>query len=424
MAEDLNQANVDELPDLNALPTRSERETGTPPATPSTKEGENQPPESSPEGEVDRVDGQEEAQSPTGDEQASAKPKEEGTPSPEGEEEVKPPESTEGEEAKETAPISTDQQNTLLSEMTKGRVDTQEDLVAVLDHYERQLDFIDKVQKKPLEIFPENSRERKVAEFLMKQPGENFQGDIQKFHHVQGLGDVKDLSPRQAQFEAYMLKEENADLSREDGKKYFDAKYEKIYGEDIEALKEDDPLLYREHEVESNKARKQISDMQTEFQSETSANTFGQQQQQPAYSPEEQAEFEGEVDAALDDYAGLSISFDSDAKPEDRINFVLDDPSDREQFTEYLKDPRLWWDDVLSKHMDAEGNFDSEGYVDDLLIRMYPEKAMEVMFRQGIEKGKIMTEEGIKNVSSGGEAGSTPEAEKKGFVETWADAMG
>jgi len=424
MAEDLNKADVKELPDLGTLtPGTPATETGTPPANP-PEPGATQTQESSPEGDAGRAGEQEGAQPSTDGEQASAKLEgEEGTTPPAGEEGGKPPEGTEGEHAK--APESTpEQQNALLSEMTEGRVDTAEDMVAVLDHYEETLDFVEKIKKEPLAIFPEDSRERKIAEFLMKQPGDNFQGDIQKFHHVQGLGDPKDLSPEQAQFEAYMLKEENADLTREQGRKYFDAEYEEKYGEDLEALKEDDPLKYRKHEVETNQARKLISDTQTEFQSETTANTFGKGEQ-PQYSPEEYKEFTDQVDASLDDYGGLSIAFDSDTKPEDRVNFVLDEPADRRQFEDYLKDPGSWWDDLLGKHMDKEGNFDQDGYRDDLLIRIFPEKAMEVMFKQGYTKGQIDNEKGIKNTSDAGEAGGTPAAaEEKSFVDEWADALG
>lgn len=424
--EDFNTADVNELPDLNSLPARGEKpERSDPPPPPDP--GENPPPETPPQPAEGAPEGGEGATGPTGPTEPGStepgqdgkKPSGEGTEGPEPGKEKGSPNDTEG--ANKPPELTSEQRNGFLSEMTGGRVGTEKDLGAVLEHYEELVDWAEQVSKDPKLLFPEG-RARAAFEFVMKSPGDNFAGSIQKFYHVQGLGDPSNLSPKEAQFEAYMLKEENADLSREEGKKYFDAEYEEKYGEDVTALKDTNPLQFRKHEVETNQARKQIADMQAQFDSETKANANGQQQQ-PGYSEEEYQAYAGQIDTAMDDFAGISVAFDKDAKPEDRINVVLDSPEDIKQFTDYLKDPGSWWDSLLEKHMDNQGNFNSEGFRDDMFIRIFPEKAMEIMFRQGVEQGKIAKEAEIGNAGAGETPpGGTPPGGEKTEIDAWAEA--
>ncbi len=402
MAEDLNKADVNDLPVLDDLASVGEIERSGTSETPAATESIPPTETSSPEGEAGSAGGQTDPP-PSTEDGEPVKPEGTGTePAAGGEEE--PPKETEG--ATQAAPETTeDQRNTLLSEMTGGRVGTQQDLGAVLEHYEELTNWAKQVQENPKMLLPEGKAQA-VYDYVMKQPGENYNGSIQRYYHVLGLGDTKDLSPKEAQFEAYMLKDENADLSREQGKTYFDAEYEKDYGSDPEALKESEPLQYRKHEVATNSARKLISEMQTTFENETSKNTNGQQQQ--GSSEEEIAQFATQVDKALDDFGGISVAYDKDAKPEDMINFVLDSPEDQAHFSEILKDPGIYWDELLAEHIDAKGNFDTDGFRDAMLIRVFPEKFGEVMYLQGLARGEIANEAG--RTPAGGEkpGGETP----------------
>ena len=403
MAEDLNKADVNDLPVLDNLPSVGETErsgTSEPPAA--TEESTPSTETSSPEGEAGSAGGQTDSP-PSTEDGEPAKPEGTGTEQQAGTTE-EPPKETEG--ATQTAPTTTeDQRNTLLSEMTGGRVGNQQDLGAVLEHYEELTNWAKQVQENPKMLLPEGKAQA-VFDYVMKQPGENYNGSIQRYYHVLGLGDSKDLSPKEAQFEAYMLDDLNSDLSREEGKKLFDLEYDDKYADGLDAIKENDPLLHRKHEVATITARKLISEMQTTFETETAKSTNGQQQQ--GSSEEEIAQFATQVDKALDDFGGISVAYDKDAKPEDMINFVLDSPEDQAHFSEILKDPGIYWDELLAKHIDANGNFDPEGYRDAMLIRVFPEKFGEVMYRQGLARGEIANEAGRTTVGGENPGGETP----------------
>jgi len=422
MAEenDLNKADVNDIPDLNALKPGETIERSDESESTSTTETKPQIEESSTEVEASGASGQTD-ETPTTEGEEPIKPKDEGTEVVEGDAGESPkPEEKGAIEAPET---TVDQRNTILSEMSGSRVESQEDLGAVLDHYQELLDYVKVVEEDPKSLLPEG-KARAVFEHVMKQPGEDYNGSIQKFYHVLGLGDPKDLSPEEAQFEGFMLDPKNTDLTREAGKKLFDLNYEKRYGEGLDVIKAEDPLLYREHDVATNEARKQISDMQTEFKTETAKSNSGVQQ--AGFSEEERAEFDGQIDASLNDYAGLSITFDKDAKPEDGINFVLEDQSDIDNFSETLKDPGKWFDGLLAKHLDTNGVFDADSYRNDMLVRIFPEKLAEVMYDQGFSRGVIANETGLKNAADAdASGGSTPAASPdKTFHEEWADSLG
>lgn len=345
-----------------------------------------------------------------GEEGADAPNTEDGTQVSDGE-------STESEPNEDNTVVNNDQ---FLSETTGGLVNNAEDLNGLMNHYEELL----KAVEKPELLIPEG-RARDAFSYALKFNG-NAASANKSFHHILSL-DPEALSPKDLQFEAYMLREENADLSGDPlkARKLFNAEFKEIYGEgeEFEALESENPVLHRKHELATIKAKSQIIDMQDKFQSETPENTSGaagSEGDYPALSEDELNAYNATVDEALDGFDGVSFEFEG---AKDRMNFTLD--ADMKKGLEhYTKNPNDFIVDQINEHIDDAGNYDPTGFANKMALFMNIDKVLDLAYKQGGIDGKITTEEGLRNPDGGDGAGGAPAAKpKETLLSNFMDAM-
>lgn len=422
MAEDeFKDASVEDLTALEDLPLKSDKGADVPSDdSQQTTEGQSQSQQEEPEkGGTEKETGTQKSQEETTSEEAEAKTEEttgeSKEPTAEGEGSQEAPEGKTGEETvKDTQEtITPEQRDKLVSEMTSGKIVKVSDVTAVLEDYERLLDL----EKNPEKLLENHPRAAALWKFVKTQPGEDVAADSQRYYQIMAL-DTEKMSAKQSQFEAYMLEPENRDLSREDGKALFDKKYEKLYGEDVklDELKEEDPLLYREHQVATNQAKESIDKLKSEFKSETTETT------EESWTQEEQDEFDQGIAETLKEFEGISIAFDPDAKDEDKVNFQLDSDGKKE-FAHYLNNPGEWWKDQLAGFLDDKTEkFDHKGFRNFMMLRMFPEQLLNIAHKQGFERGKIWTQQDAKNASTE-EIKETPAPEGEKFVEAFENAL-
>lgn len=399
MDEDFNNADVTDLPDLTSENPTGAASTDTETASPEPQSTDGEP--------ITPIEGQE-SENPEGstpEDQADGEPstEDEGTQATVGES------ASEEEGKSKTEETQAQTNNDFLSEMSEGRIKDADDFEGLLSHY----DELKQITETPEMLLPEG-KARDAFKYAMQFNG-NAASANQSFHHVMSLN-PESLSPKELQFEAYMLKEENADLLNDPikARRYFEAEYKDVYGEDVnlEELKVDDLTSFRKHEIATAKATKEITELQAKFQSETPVDN-----NEPVFSPEEREAYDRLMDETLDNYGGLKINFSDD---DEGMNFILDNQQ-IQQFQTYAREPGKWMESVVDNFVDPKTDvFDSNGYADFMARAMYAEQLIDLAFQQGQTYLKIKNEDELRN-AGGEQAGGAPPIEQP---KTELDALG
>jgi hypothetical protein len=391
METDLNKADINDLPDLSGEVNRGAD------VDPTTTDANPDVPPTSNEGDPPVAEGGDPPKEPEGNE-----PPSDTDPPKEGDE------PTEGEPA--TEPPVQQNNDDVLSEMSEGRVASADDLQGLLSHYDEMAEAM----KNPEMLVPEG-KARDAFKYAMQFPGDNAALANQSFHHLMSIN-TETLTPKELQFEAYMLKEENADLieTPAKAKEYFEAEYERTFGELEDS---DDPILQRQHQLATNQAKGIINDKKAQFQSETPANN-----DEPILTPEEIKAYNDTLDNTLNDYDGVAFEFSEDGK--EGMNFILDDPKQKAEFQNYVRNPDQWFNNFVTGFLDEKGNLNSDGLADAMMLAIHGPELLQLSYDRGKENAKQAYEDELRNSSSGTEPGGTPAPEKKGFLDTFAEAMG
>lgn len=295
-----------------------------------------------------------------------------------------------------------------LGEQTNGRYSSADHVLAAMDELET---LRTKLAEKPKIEFA-NEQAKQIYEFANKFPGMEMSA-ARNYLHVQSL-DIKTLNEKEAQFEAFAL--ENNDITRDKARGYFEAMYEKKYGND--ALQNDLTAQF-EHQRETKKAKDSLSKLQSEFAKEQPSQ---QAAGQPTTSPEEIAEIQQNVQRVMEDFGGVSYNYFND--PNSAVNIPLEE-ADQQRFETYLSSPQSLLQDLMGQCSDKEGHFNYELYRNKMFEFANIDRVKEQTFAQGVNYGKLLQIKEIKNTKTPKEAEAPPPGPKEPatFKEAWSAAM-
>lgn len=400
--EDFNNADIADLPDLTGDPTVAVQPIDTKQVSPETQSTEaDQEPITPAGGE----------QEPIKDENpevvADAATEGEGTQA-KVEEVDSPDKGVESQTNEGTETIANDD---FLNEMSGGRILNSDDFQGLLNHY----DELAEAAKTPELLVPEG-KARDAFKYAMQFNGTAAAAN-QSFHHIMSI-DADKLTPKELQFEAYMLREENADLIDSPAKAwdYFEAEYGKDFGEvEVDGTDDNsDQILKRKHQIATNGAKSIIEQKQAQFQSETPKEDTEQ-----VLSPEELEVYNSSMDAALNGYDGITLNFSEDGEG---MNFALDQMS-KQDFQHYVRNPNEWLTDTLTGFIDERGSFNSSGFADFMIMAMNSKEIADLSYKQGMTDANIKREEELRNIQGEPTGGAPPIIHEKTENEVFLEAL-
>jgi hypothetical protein len=230
------------------------------------------------------------------------------------------------------------------AERTGGLIKSPDD---VFDLHQKYTELEKKYAEKPKIEFASPEAEF-VYNYANKFPGQEVAA-INGFYQVMALGDVSKLSDKEIQFEAFAL--EHKDLTRDKAREYFEAKYDRSYGNDV--LTEDKVAQY-DHMLQTKKARETLKKLQDEFsQAKPPSQPAGQQPQ--GVSDEVRAQIQAEAQESLRTFGGMEYQmFDND--PDSVVEIRMED-SEKQQIQNWTSDPQTFLNDLTKLASDERGNF-------------------------------------------------------------------
>lgn len=403
MVDDLNRADKESLPpnmvdgvskgSESPSPAPSPAPEGEPPQQESTPAPAPEPESSAPEG--NDLGGSPE-QSKEGQEQpAKEESAGDGTPS---------------EEKPATQPKEADL--ALLSEMTGGRIDSFDQLGQVLSHYEQ---LVEQINQPKAPEFP-SAKAKAAYEYVMERPGDNAVADLKQFYHILELK-PETMSPKDLQFEAFMLKEENSDLSVSQAKELFELDYADTYGEgeEVEERLNEDPRLKRKHDLATREAQKMIADVQTKA---------GESEMTTQQDAEKLQAHQNAIKQAVE--SGLpNIEFTMGDKGQYKFSALLDDPEAIKSIQQGMEDPASVVEEVLRHSMDNQGNYNYPLLLQNMVMMQYGGELMQIAFDEGRKAGLIdEAKEARQTETSGGKpTGTAPAQQPKPFETVFKEAL-
>lgn len=326
---------------------------------------------------------------------ASAKTKGEGEEEQEEEEEEEQEEETGGEgaskegkqeeEGAEAEPAASDEHysdedfaadvNTFLEETTKGRLKKPADITSLITENETLRSQL--ANKEP--EFPSEDA-RKLYETLRKTEGMELQS-ASRYMHVASLGDLSKLTPKEMQFQAYLV--DHPELS-------FDKAYEKfsgIYNQKYSDL-ENDFVQQDNHDNATRGAREKLTGIQKQV--EDARKDIQSQRLTPAQAKE----IEKGIQSAFDKFGGISIHID------DSKNGTVQVPLEQGEmdgFLEVLNKPQLLLDEIRERSLDGSGKFDYNRYVTEMYRVFAADRIQAEMQDHLINHGRVKQIQDIKN---------------------------
>lgn len=299
------------------------------------------------------------------------------------------------------------------AQQTSGIVKKPEDVFSLYQENQR---LRTQLAEKPKIEFP-NEQARLLYEYAVKFPGQEM-STARNVLHTLSL-DANSLSPKEKQFEAFAL--ENPKLTRDKARQYFDAMYEKKYGNN--AL-EDDLTAQYEHDRETQKAEELIAKMQADFAKAQPSQQAGAQQQ-PTISPEEEAEMNRQVESVIGQFGGVKYQFfENDANS--TVSIKMED-SDLQKFQTYLAKPQTFFEDLAAECADDKGNFSYDMYAMRMFEIMNIGRIREQSFKSGVTYGELKKVMEIKNTAGAkpaGESGAPAAAQApKSMADAWKAAV-
>lgn len=287
-------------------------------------------------------------------------------------------------------------------EQTKGIIQKPEDVIALYEETQR---LRTQLAEKPKIEFP-NEQAKLLYELSSKFPGQELAA-ARNYLHVMSL-DVSKLSDKEAQFEAFAL--ENKDLSREESRRYFEAKYNKNYGDDI--LKEDETAEF-DHRIQTRKAKESLTKLQEDFSKLQPSQPAGF-----AVSDQEMAEIKSSVSEVLNQFGGVSYTF-VDNDPNSTVNIPIDE-SDRQVLENYMANPKTFFED-LTNDCTENGNFSMEKLGVAMFEFKNRDKIREQAFKSGQTYGELRKVMELKNTKT--PAAPAPKAPVSTAPTTYAGAF-
>lgn len=292
---------------------------------------------------------------------------------------------------------------------TGGAIKTADD---VFNIYKENAQLKKQIAEKPKIEFP-NEQSKWLYEQATKFPGvekETFRSML----HVLSL-DVTKLSDKEKQFEAFAL--ENKKLTREQARGYFEARYEKNFGNGI---LETDQIAQYDHMRETDKATDTLARMQEEFSKIEPSKPAAQAA--PQIAPEELDAIRKDASNVLSRFGGMTYQF-VDNDPSSSVNIPLED-ADIPVLENYMTNPATFFEDLTNECRDEEGNFSMESLAMAMFEFKNRERIREQAYATGRTHGKLEQIKLQKNTSSPAPTPTpAPAAPAKTYEQTMAEAI-
>lgn len=288
--------------------------------------------------------------------------------------------------------------NTRLQEISGGRITTQDHISNILKENDT---LKEQLKNKELE-FP-SERAKKLYEFAVKNDGNELAAAGQ-YLRVQSL-DLATLSPKEKQFEAFVLK--RADLTREEAKEIFDARYSREFADVENDIEKKD-----EHKVRTMEAEKTILAMQEEFKKAPERTVRAPEQ----ISAEDLENVTIGVDQSLSDFGGIVMQFGE--SPEDQVKVPMQ-AADVAAFREAMINPNKFLERIMENSV-VDGKFSKEAYRDNMFRLWNLDRIVTEIGASRFTAGQVAIVKDRKNsVAPKGTTGTTAPSK-----ETYAQAFG
>jgi hypothetical protein len=296
------------------------------------------------------------------------------------------------------------------AELTGGLIKDPE---SVFNLYKEHQELKKKLAVKPEIEFP-NPGAKAAYEYALKHPGHEIAA-MNGFYHVMSLGDVKKLSPKEAQFEAFALKYKN--YPREEAREYFEAQYDRSFGS---GLLESDPVAKFEHRQKTDEAMETLAKMQEDFSKVQPSQPAGNAD--PSISPEQRVAAQEAARKALATFGGMNYQFvDNDANS--AVSVTMED-SQVQQLESWMSDPKNFLDSLTEMCTDDKGNFSTDTLGEIMFEIQNRDRIRKQTFDAGRAYGKLEIIKERKNTASPATP-TTPAApaKKPTYMEAWASAV-
>jgi hypothetical protein len=292
-----------------------------------------------------------------------------------------------------------------LSKKTGGKLNNLTDFEAIVserDAFKKQVDE---------GIQPKFSSERaKLAHKLLSESqGNEIQSAMRTLRALSY--ETKGKEGKDIMFEAYLLDPKNSDLSPENAREYFEADFERKFGN-----AETDVLQKRELELSVRSATEAITKLQTEFQ------TTEEKPMQVAKEVEEA------VSKAVKGLKSLKFSFSENAPETEVLNVAIDNPQELQALEEAVLMPDKAYNELASQFGDVN-SFNYGAFTQELWERNNHKKLRQLAYDHGFKLGKLAqlnenrNASNPKDVSKIGNPGGG-NGEPKSLAEAWAKAQG
>ena len=198
--------------------------------------------------------------------------------------------------------------------------------------------------------------------------------------------DVPSLNDKQKLFEAYVLDEQNSDLTREQAVEYFNEEYEQKYGDAEESL-----MQKRQLTLDVRAAETKIKSIQEQALSAQTKDSETAPSEGP--TPEQLDEIHGSIDQSLEQMAAISIP----AGDDNAFNFEVSSEDDLEAFASASKDPMSWLQGQINSFQQSNGTFDYDGYNAFIGSLLFSSQIAEGIFKHGQNNGTKQVVENLQN---------------------------
>jgi hypothetical protein len=224
--------------------------------------------------------------------------------------------------------------------------------------------------------------------------------------------DLESLSDKQKLFEAYVLDEQNSDLTREKAIEYFNEDYEEKYGEIEDSLS-----TQRKLTLDVRAAENQIKSIQQEA---TNAQTKDGNNADQA-TPEQLEEINGNINESIEQMAALSIP----ATDDNVFNFEVSGQENIDLLSNVAQDPMAWLQEEINAFQNPNtGQFDYDGYNAFIGSLLFSGQIAEGMFKHGQNNGTKAVVENLQNPARpGGDPSTLPVADNRNHQDKIWDAM-
>lgn len=297
------------------------------------------------------------------------------------------------------------------AEQTGGEIASAEDVLRI---YQEKKALEKQLAERPKIEFP-NEQAKWLYEQALKFPGQEktaYKNTLQ----ILSL-DLGKMSDKEKQFEAFAFKHKN--FTREEARKYFEAKYEKAYGEDILTT---DVIAQFEHKAQTEEAHQVLEKMQEDFSKLEPSKPAALANEVPTLSPEDLLEIEKDVDQTLTKFGGVKYQhFEND--PDSSVSVPLD-KADLQKMKEYLVSPKNLFMDLQKECVDASGQFSMQKLALKMFQILNIDKIREQEYKSGIKYGELRAIMKVKNTSTPKDsAAPNPDAAPSTFQGAWLAAM-